>query len=107
VLDRESARICCRDCAHESLLAFSCTCRECCPSCPAQAPGYLDAVAGYDPARAPAAEASSRNPVTEGGKGGGLSCMVTLPLDGTAKRARARRATKYQMTRRRRERRAR
>ena len=32
VLEHGFARIRCDDCAHEYLLAFSCTCRDCCPS---------------------------------------------------------------------------
>ena len=35
-------------CTHEYLLAFSCTCRYCGPSCPAQAAGHLDPVARHD-----------------------------------------------------------
>jgi hypothetical protein len=36
VLDHGFARIRCDDCAHEYLLAFSCTCRYFCPSCHAK-----------------------------------------------------------------------
>jgi len=36
VLELGVARIWCDDCAHEYLLAFSCTCRYCCPSCHAK-----------------------------------------------------------------------
>jgi hypothetical protein len=36
VLDHGFARICCNDCAHEYLLASSCKCRYCCPSCHAK-----------------------------------------------------------------------
>lgn len=36
VLDHGFARIRCDACTHEYLLAFSCTCRYCCPSCHAK-----------------------------------------------------------------------
>jgi hypothetical protein len=36
VLEHGFSRIRCDACAHEYLLAFSCKCRYCCPSCPAQ-----------------------------------------------------------------------
>ena len=36
VLEHGFARIRCDDCAHEHLLAFSCKCRYCCPSCHAK-----------------------------------------------------------------------
>ena len=36
VLEHGFARIRCNDCAHEYLLAFSCKCRDCCPSCHAR-----------------------------------------------------------------------
>jgi hypothetical protein len=36
VLEHGFARIRCDDCAHEYLLAFSCKCRYCCPSCHAK-----------------------------------------------------------------------
>jgi hypothetical protein len=57
VLDHGFARVRCDDCAHEYPLAFSCKCRYFCPSCPAQALGDLDAVAGHDAPRARAAPA--------------------------------------------------
>ncbi|MFN8883900.1 transposase zinc-binding domain-containing protein [Gemmatimonas sp.] len=36
VLDHGFARIRCEACTHAYLLAFSCTCRDCCPSCHAK-----------------------------------------------------------------------
>ena len=36
VLELGVARLRCDDCAHEYRLAFSCTCRYCCPSCHAK-----------------------------------------------------------------------
>ncbi len=56
VLEHGFARIRCDACAHEYLLAFSCKCRYFCPSCPAQTPGHLDAVARHD---APGARAAA------------------------------------------------
>jgi len=57
VLDHGFARIRCDACTLDYLLAFSCTCRYFCPSCPGQAPRDLDAVAGHDAPRAGAAPA--------------------------------------------------
>jgi hypothetical protein len=100
VFEHGFARIRCDACTHEYRLGFSCTCRYCCPSCPAQVPRDLDAVAGHDTARAVgdhAVYATDPNRISYPSNGArGQSSGITLAFcSGRSHGWRAERATDY------------